>query len=435
MLGSCQRVRSAIRHERRQVALACSRHARLSATDQRCRRAWTNGVASIQGRGRRGWTRGSCRRARARPRSGVETAARRSAASAARQRRISARPRCSRDRSSFCKNLGVWEAVAADSEPITAIRIIDDTGALLQAPEVVFTAAELGLDAFGCQRSESRAGGRPSQAVAAAESNVALIRDRGGHGLEARWRRRRMLTTKDGETIEAALVVGADGRSSVCRPAAGIATRDLGLSAEPPCRIVRARAPAPAHLDGVPSPGRTVHDRAAAGLGFEPGLGRDAGARPSASPASTTTAFAAALEKRLQGLLGSIGEIGPRAVFRSRAHGRGVRRATRRAGRRSRPCHPAHRRPGPEPRPAGRRRARRLRGRRPARGTRPGRRRRSTPTTRARRTDVASRIIDRRCPQPLADLGLRCRSTSRAASACMRCSASGPLRRCVVREG
>src|SRR5690349_7398198 len=49
----------------------------------------------------------------------------------------------------FLKNLGVWDAVAAESEPITAIRMIDDTGSLLRAPEVTFTAAELGLAEFG----------------------------------------------------------------------------------------------------------------------------------------------------------------------------------------------------------------------------------------------------------------------------------------------
>ena len=47
------------------------------------------------------------------------------------------------------KNLGVGEVCRAAGEPIPAIRIIDDMGALLRAPEVTFTAAEAGLERFG----------------------------------------------------------------------------------------------------------------------------------------------------------------------------------------------------------------------------------------------------------------------------------------------
>src|SRR5450755_2716439 len=39
------------------------------------------------------------------------------------------------------RNLGVWDALAGSAEPLTAIRIVDDMGGLLRAPEVTFTAA------------------------------------------------------------------------------------------------------------------------------------------------------------------------------------------------------------------------------------------------------------------------------------------------------
>src|SRR5436305_6352984 len=45
--------------------------------------------------------------------------------------------------------LGVWALCRAESAPLTAIRLIDDTARLIRAPEVMFEASEIGLDAFG----------------------------------------------------------------------------------------------------------------------------------------------------------------------------------------------------------------------------------------------------------------------------------------------
>src|ERR1041384_5817146 len=41
--------------------------------------------------------------------------------------------------------LGAWPLCAGQAAPLTAIRIIDATGRLLRAPEVMFDAAEIGL--------------------------------------------------------------------------------------------------------------------------------------------------------------------------------------------------------------------------------------------------------------------------------------------------
>ena len=46
---------------------------------------------------------------------------------------------------SLLRSLGAWEDCSACGEPLLAIRIVDDMGSLLRAPEVVFTAAEVGL--------------------------------------------------------------------------------------------------------------------------------------------------------------------------------------------------------------------------------------------------------------------------------------------------
>src|SRR5215469_10509709 len=45
--------------------------------------------------------------------------------------------------------LGVWADCREHAAPLRVMRIIDDTGRLLRAPEVRFAASEIGLEAFG----------------------------------------------------------------------------------------------------------------------------------------------------------------------------------------------------------------------------------------------------------------------------------------------
>src|ERR1700689_3179214 len=47
------------------------------------------------------------------------------------------------------ETLGVWPACAPHAAPLRRIRLIDATQRLIRAPEVLFTSAEIGLDAFG----------------------------------------------------------------------------------------------------------------------------------------------------------------------------------------------------------------------------------------------------------------------------------------------
>jgi 2-octaprenyl-6-methoxyphenol hydroxylase len=119
------------------------------------------------------------------------------------------------------ETLGVWDSCRDQAAPLEAIRIIDDTRRLIRAPEVVFHAAEIGLEAFGHNIENSnlvavldnRAASLPQlkqfdQAAAAIEIDAELVRVR----------------LADGSRLEARLVVGADGRRSLCRAAAGILT-------------------------------------------------------------------------------------------------------------------------------------------------------------------------------------------------------------------
>src|ERR1700751_3573798 len=47
------------------------------------------------------------------------------------------------------ETLGVWPACVPHAAPLRKIRLGDATQRLIRAPEVLFAAAEIGLDAFG----------------------------------------------------------------------------------------------------------------------------------------------------------------------------------------------------------------------------------------------------------------------------------------------
>jgi 2-octaprenyl-6-methoxyphenol hydroxylase len=130
----------------------------------------------------------------------------------------------------FLESLDVWQRCSADAAALSTMRLVDDTRRLIRSPEVKFTSHEIGMDAFGYNienrllmvAMEARAAKLPNltriddeaQSVAAGETAVTVI-------------------TKQGQTLTAAIVVGADGRHSLCREAAGIGIerRELGQSA------------------------------------------------------------------------------------------------------------------------------------------------------------------------------------------------------------
>jgi len=117
--------------------------------------------------------------------------------------------------------LEAWPLCQADSAPLTAIRLIDDTRRLIRAPEVTFEAREIGLAAFGHNIANRhliaalgrRAAGLPS--LRRIEAAVTAI-EPDDTGVTIR--------LDNGAAIEARLVVGADGRKSLCRQAAAIGT-------------------------------------------------------------------------------------------------------------------------------------------------------------------------------------------------------------------
>jgi 2-octaprenyl-6-methoxyphenol hydroxylase len=117
------------------------------------------------------------------------------------------------------ETLGVWQSCLPHAAPLEKMRIVDATRRLFRAPEVCFTAAEIGLDAFG-YNIENR------HLIAALEARAAELR------LKRISTPALAVTSNDaGVTIRHAagearvrLAIGADGKTSLCRAAVGVGT-------------------------------------------------------------------------------------------------------------------------------------------------------------------------------------------------------------------
>jgi 2-octaprenyl-6-methoxyphenol hydroxylase len=113
--------------------------------------------------------------------------------------------------------LGVWQGCLRHAAPLKHIRLVDDTPRFIRGPEVCFAADEIGLEAFG-YNIENR------HLLAALEERAATLKlARIGTPALAVTRDNDGVTIEhNGGTARVALVVGADGRRSLCRAAAGI---------------------------------------------------------------------------------------------------------------------------------------------------------------------------------------------------------------------
>jgi 2-octaprenyl-6-methoxyphenol hydroxylase len=117
--------------------------------------------------------------------------------------------------------LGVWELCQSHAAPLRLMRIVDDTARLLRAPEVCFAASEIGLDAFG-HNIENRF--LLASLAARAQALAALTRIEDEAGAVEVEAERVAVRLKAGGAVAARLAIGADGRHSLCRAAAGIET-------------------------------------------------------------------------------------------------------------------------------------------------------------------------------------------------------------------
>ena len=117
------------------------------------------------------------------------------------------------------RQLDVWPRCETNAAALRVMRLVDDTGRLIRAPEVRFSSDEIGLDAFG-YNLENRALMAAMEARAAEASNITRIDGEAEHVTPED--AAVTVTTRQGETLIARVAIGADGRQSLCRNAAGI---------------------------------------------------------------------------------------------------------------------------------------------------------------------------------------------------------------------
>jgi 2-octaprenyl-6-methoxyphenol hydroxylase len=128
------------------------------------------------------------------------------------------------------RQIDVWPRCADKAAALQAMRLVDDTGRLIRAPEVRFSSEEIGLDAFG-YNIDNRTLTSALEARAAELSGLTRFDD---EAQSVTPDEADIVIGLAGEkSLSARLVVGADGRHSLCRDAAGIAVsrRDLKQSA------------------------------------------------------------------------------------------------------------------------------------------------------------------------------------------------------------
>jgi 2-octaprenyl-6-methoxyphenol hydroxylase len=118
------------------------------------------------------------------------------------------------------ETLGVWPACAPQAAALRRMRIVDDTGRLLRAQEITFDAAEIGLDAFG-YNMQNRDLLAALDATASTLGGLLTRIDGAARTIESS-KRDVTIALENGDDVSARLVIGADGRRSLCRAAAGI---------------------------------------------------------------------------------------------------------------------------------------------------------------------------------------------------------------------
>ncbi len=209
------------------------------------------------------------------------------------------------------RNLDVWRRCEEHGAALAGVRIVDDRGGLLRAPEVLFRAQELGMASFGANIANSAL--NSAFHAASQASSVPWIATSAVVGVAPRPDRVR-IDLAEGGAVEARLAVAADGRSSITRAAAKISTRtwDYGQTAIA-TRFSHTRShlgiTTELHRRAGPLTTVPLPDKASSLVWVE---------TPTEAARLMGLAdieFAVELEARLQGLLGTIGNLGSRAAY------------------------------------------------------------------------------------------------------------------------
>ncbi|HRY08272.1 MAG TPA: UbiH/UbiF family hydroxylase [Hyphomicrobiaceae bacterium] len=210
-------------------------------------------------------------------------------------------------------NLGIWDNLAEQCAPLVAIRIIDDRDALLRAPEVTFHADEIGRPTFGYNVPNSPLVAALMARCRALTPTLTLIDTKGVTQLQI-GKEQVSISLAEGRVLSARLVAAADGRNSLCRTSAGIDTDTWHYDQSALTTIFSHSRPHGGYstefhrpagpCTTVPMPG----NRSSLVWVERPEVAAHLAADDDAT-------FRRALEHRLHGLLGTIGELSPRVVF------------------------------------------------------------------------------------------------------------------------
>jgi 2-octaprenyl-6-methoxyphenol hydroxylase len=209
------------------------------------------------------------------------------------------------------KHIGLGpERFAGRAQPLRKLVLVDDTGEFFGAPQIVFSADELGLEAFGwnipleplCADLTQRAEASGASIVPGKVIQLSVTENQAHLSLD------------DGSTFGAKVVIGADGRDSVIRRAAGIGSNAWEYDQ---CAIAASFAHSAPHADTsteylrsggplttIPLPGR----RSALVWMERPG-------RVSELMALDELNFARELQAAIHGELGRVSDVGPRSAF------------------------------------------------------------------------------------------------------------------------
>jgi 2-octaprenyl-6-methoxyphenol hydroxylase len=208
------------------------------------------------------------------------------------------------------ERLGVWQQLSANATPLRTMRIVDDTGRLIRAPEVAFSAGEIDLAAFGYNVANAELVAVLEAAVAQRNvRRIAALADAvtiGGDGIS--------IGLANGETVDARLVVAADGRRSRVREAAGIGIDEWRY--DQAALVCDLRHSLPHHVTSTEFP--TPYGP----FSLVPLKGNRSSLvwvdRPDAAErhgALSDSDMAAEIERRSHSILGSVTLDGPRQVF------------------------------------------------------------------------------------------------------------------------
>jgi 2-octaprenyl-6-methoxyphenol hydroxylase len=126
----------------------------------------------------------------------------------------------------FLQGLEVWPRCKDKAAELRVMRLVDDTGRLIRAPEVRFSCEEIGLDVFG-YNIENRLLVSALEERAAALANLTRFDDEAA-AINPEDGRVSINLGKGG-SLSGRLAIGADGRQSLCREAAGIGVKRRGL--------------------------------------------------------------------------------------------------------------------------------------------------------------------------------------------------------------